>query len=106
MPHGLLGRLSLGVNAAQAEEMPRAPAQTLAAGSNYVQVGAYLSHGSAIMLRDELAKYGPTSIVPARPGDTSYFRVRIGPFNEAQADSVVDALKDQGRIAMVIAPRQ
>ncbi|HEY8962840.1 MAG TPA: septal ring lytic transglycosylase RlpA family protein [Alphaproteobacteria bacterium] len=97
-PRGLLGRLSIGTKAANAAEIiPQA------AGTNYVQVGAYLSHASANVLRDELAQYGPAKVIPARPGDTSYFRVQIGPFDSvAQADDVVAALKSQGRMASVL----
>lgn len=75
----------------------------VSANGYFVQVGNYLSQGSANVLRDQMASYGNARIVPARPGDTKYFRVELGPVNEAtQAQNLVDTLKNQGRQALVI----
>jgi len=96
---GILGRISIGTASANAAEIEK-PVQQ---GTHYVQVGAFLSKGSADILREELASYGPAAVVPARPGDRVYYRVRVGPFgSQAQADDVVNTLKSHGRMAMVM----
>lgn len=71
----------------------------------YVQAGAFTNQGNANRLLRQLAKLGPTRIVPVIVNNQKFYRVRVGPIASlADADrilgQVVGAGNDQARIVV------
>jgi rare lipoprotein A len=71
----------------------------------YVQAGAFTNQGNANRLLRQLAKLGPTRIVPVMVNNQKFYRVRVGPIASlADADrilgQVVGAGNDQARIVV------
>lgn len=63
----------------------------------YVQAGSFTSHGNASQLRNKLSSMGRSAIYEADVNGTSFYRVRLGPFqNTGDADAALAQLVDQG----------
>ncbi|MBY0562486.1 septal ring lytic transglycosylase RlpA family protein [Hyphomicrobium sp.] len=85
------GRMSL--SSPQPFDRGAAP-QPFGNGRTYVQVGIFRDRSNAERLRRELGSLGPVEVAPLQVGTASEaYRVRVGPFSEA------DASRAQSRIA-------
>jgi DedD protein len=99
-------------------ESPKAPAVAIesavpksakatpkSAPSHYVQVGAYNTRSSAETTRRKLEASGhKVSVSTVSTADGVRYRVRVGPFDAAEADSVRARAKLQGYDAILIRP--
>lgn len=73
---------------------PEAAPQPFGNGRTYVQVGIFRDRSNAERLRRELGSLGPVEVAPLQVGaGAEAYRVRVGPFSEA------DASRTQSRIA-------
>ncbi|MFM1827481.1 MAG: hypothetical protein RLY67_862 [Pseudomonadota bacterium] len=73
--------------------------------SHYVQVGAYNTRSSAETTRRKLEASGhKVSVSTVSTADGVRYRVRVGPFDAAEADSVRARAKLQGYDAILIRP--
>jgi len=76
-----------------------------AAPNHYVQVGAYNTRSSAETTRRKLEASGhKVSVSTVSTADGVRYRVRVGPFDAAEADSVRARAKLQGYDAILIRP--
>lgn len=68
----------------------QAPVPPAAQQRIYVQAGAFTIYDNANRLRARLNSISPTSISQVMVGDTQFFRVRVGPFDDVnRADQVL-----------------
>lgn len=69
--------------AATASRSP-APQQVASGSGLFVQAGAFSSYDSAAAVRSRLASLGPTEITTVTANGRQLYRVRVGPFRNAQ----------------------
>ncbi len=71
--------------------------QPVVATSIYVQAGAFSESGNAERLSQQLSSFGTTRVYPTNVGGKSFFRVRVGPFqNVADADATLGQILSKG----------
>lgn len=72
--------------------------------SIYVQAGAFSESGNAERLSQQLSSFGTARVYPTNVGGKSFFRVRVGPFqNVADADSALGQILSKGvNSAMIV----
>jgi rare lipoprotein A len=65
--------------------------------STYVQAGAFSDSANAQRLSQQLSASGNTNVYPANVGGKSFYRVRVGPFqNVAEADAALGQILSKG----------
>lgn len=71
--------------------------QPVVATNVYVQAGAFSESGNAERLSQQLASFGTSRVYPANVGGKSFYRVRVGPFqNVADADAALGQILSKG----------
>ena len=71
--------------------------QNVATGKFYVQVASFIQKDSALNLQKQLQNFGQTNIVTADVNGHTYYRVRLGAFeNEQEANSGLWKIQSQG----------
>lgn len=103
----MLPEIEVVVPSAEIEERAREPEAERppsAAGPYVLQVGSFRSASDAEGLKAQLALLGMVAQVQeVRVNDTTYHRVRVGPFDSAQdTDQARRRLEDNGYDAMVL----
>lgn len=78
--------------------------QPVVSTSVYVQAGAFSESGNAERLSQQLASFGTARVYPANVGGKSFYRVRVGPFqNVADADAALGQILSKGvNSAMIV----
>ncbi len=65
--------------------------------STFVQAGAFSDSANAQRLSQQLSSFGTTQVYPANVGGRSFYRVRVGPFqNVAEADAALGQILSKG----------
>ena len=68
-------------------------------GGYYVQAGSFSNKQMAENLKNQLQKYGQIKIMPADINGSTFYRVRVGPFNEqSAADNTLSRIRNAGLI--------
>jgi len=82
------------------EDAPVAPVHTATAApilpvvqKTYIQAGAFANESNALALAQKLSSYGESKVFLSRVNDQPLYRVRVGPFNDAQhASSMMEQI--------------
>ena len=63
----------------------------------FVQAGSFSQESLAADLKKKLSKFGTSKVVPAEINNSTFYRVRLGPYlDENTAASALDKIKDYG----------
>lgn len=72
-------------------------------GNVFVQAGSFSQEANALQYRDQMEKWAPSRVYMTRVNNQSFYRVRLGPFeNEMQARQIMAALNEGGNQQAVI----